>query len=422
MKKIVFLMLILVSFLSFSNTADLVQTNLNWTWTLIGGILVFFMQAGFAMVETGFTRAKNSGNIIMKNTMDFCIGILTYWAIGFAFMFGTGGGFLGWGNFFGGGLDGWNWTFFIFQGMFSATAATIVSGAIAERAKFTTYLIITFFISAFIYPVYGHWAWAGLYGQSTGWLENLGFIDFAGSAVVHSIGGWVSLAGAMILGPRIGRYTNKTVNAIPGHSLTLGALGVFILWFAWYGFNCGSTTTGTYEIGLIAVNTALAPAAAALSALAFSYKLYKTFDIGLVLNGILAGLVGVTAGCASIEPWAAVVIGLTSGIIVIASIRLLDRFEIDDPVGAISVHGVCGAWGTICAGIFYAECLFDPKIIGIQVLGAATAFLFAFLMGCFIFKVLKHTLGIRVSIQEEIRGLDLSEHEARSYPEFQERI
>ncbi len=422
MKKIVFLMLILVSFLSFSNTADLVQTNLNWTWTLIGGILVFFMQAGFAMVETGFTRAKNSGNIIMKNTMDFCIGILTYWAIGFAFMFGTGGGFIGWSNFFGEGLDGWNWTFFIFQGMFSATAATIVSGAIAERAKFSTYLIITFFISAFIYPVYGHWAWAGLYGQSKGWLENLGFIDFAGSAVVHSIGGWVSLAGAMILGPRIGRYTNKTVNAIPGHSLTLGALGVFILWFAWYGFNCGSTTTGTYEIGLIAVNTALAPAAAALSALVFSYKLYKTFDIGLVLNGILAGLVGVTAGCADIEPWAAVIIGLTSGIIVILSIRLLDRLEIDDPVGAVSVHGVCGAWGTICAGIFYAESLFDPKIIGIQILGAAAAFLFAFLMGCFIFTILKYTLGIRVSIQDEIKGLDLSEHEARSYPEFQERI
>ncbi len=422
MKKIVFLMLILVSFLSFSNTADLVQTNLNWTWTLIGGILVFFMQAGFAMVETGFTRAKNSGNIIMKNTMDFCIGILTYWAIGFAFMFGTGGGFIGWSNFFGEGLDGWNWTFFIFQGMFSATAATIVSGAIAERAKFSTYLIITFFISAFIYPVYGHWAWAGLYGQSKGWLENLGFIDFAGSAVVHSIGGWVSLAEAMILGPRIGRYTNKTVNAIPGHSLTLGALGVFILWFAWYGFNCGSTTTGTYEIGLIAVNTALAPAAAALSALVFSYKLYKTFDIGLVLNGILAGLVGVTAGCADIEPWAAVIIGLTSGIIVILSIRLLDRLEIDDPVGAVSVHGVCGAWGTICAGIFYAESLFDPKIIGIQILGAAAAFLFAFLMGCFIFTILKYTLGIRVSIQDEIKGLDLSEHEARSYPEFQERI
>ena len=422
MKIIVFLMLILISFLSFSNTADLVQTNLDWTWTLIGGILVFFMQAGFAMVETGFTRAKNSGNIIMKNTMDFCIGILTYWAVGFAFMFGFGNGIIGRSNFFGNGLDGWNWTFFIFQGMFSATAATIVSGAIAERAKFTTYLVITFFISAFIYPVYGHWAWAGLFGQSKGWLENLGFIDFAGSAVVHSIGGWVALGGVLVLGPRIGKYTNKTANAIPGHSLTLGALGVFILWFVWYGFNCGSTTTGTSEIGLIAVNTALAPAAASLSALAFSYKLYKTFDIGLVLNGILAGLVGVTAGCADVEPWAAVVIGFTSGIIVIAAIRFFDRLEIDDPVGAISVHGVCGAWGTICAGIFYAENLFDPKIIGIQVLGAAAAFLFAFSAGYLIFTILKHTLGIRVSIQDEIRGLDLSEHEARSYPEFQERI
>jgi Amt family ammonium transporter len=422
MKKNIFLMLILVSSLTFSNTADLVQTNLNWTWTLIGGILVFFMQAGFAMVETGFTRAKNSGNIIMKNTMDFCIGILTFWAIGFAFMFGTGSSFIGGGNFFGGGLSEWNWTFFIFQGMFSATAATIVSGAIAERAKFSTYLIITFFISAFIYPVYGHWAWAGLFGQSRGWLENLGFIDFAGSAVVHSVGGWVALAGAMILGPRIGKYTDKTPNAIPGHSLTLGALGVFILWFAWYGFNCGSTTTGTYEIGLIAVNTALAPAAAALSALAVSYKLYKTFDIGLVLNGILAGLVGVTAGCASIKPWAAVIIGLTSGVIVIYSIRILDRLKIDDPVGAVSVHGVCGAWGTICAGIFFSESLFNIRIIGIQVLGAAAAFIFAFIMGSFIFTVLKHTLGIRVSILEEIKGLDLSEHEARSYPEFQERI
>ena len=390
-------------------------------WFMIGALLVFFMQCGFAMVETGFTRAKNAGNIIMKNLMDFCIGTVVFSLLGFGLMMSEDyvAGFIGvpnlnmftdWMNF--------DWNSFVFQLVFCATAATIVSGAMAERTKFSAYCVYSAIISLVVYPIEAGWVWNG-----QGWLAQLGCIDFAGSIVIHMVGGISALVGAIILGPRIGKYgKNGKVNAIPGHSITLGALGVFILWFAWYGFNCGSTTTGTYEIGLIAVNTALAPAAAALSALAFSYKLYKTFDIGLVLNGILGGLVGVTAGCAGIEPWSAVVIGLTSGIIVISSIRLFDRFEIDDPVGAISVHGVCGAWGTICAGIFYAENLFDPKIIGIQVLGAAAAFLFAFLMGCFIFTVLKHTLGIRVSIQEEIRGLDLSEHEARSYPEFQERI
>ncbi len=335
-------------------TADGVQANLNWTWTLIAAAMVFFMQAGFAMVETGFTRAKNAGNIIMKNVMDFSMGIIAFWAIGFAFMFGNGGGIIGTSNFFGMGLSDWNWTFFIFQGVFAATAATIVSGAMAERTKFGSYLIASFLVTAIIYPIFGHWAWAGLFGQSKGWLESFGFIDFAGSTVVHSIGGWIALAAAIVLGPRIGKFgKDGKPQAIPGHSIPLASLGVFILWFGWFGFNSGSTTTGTSAIGLIAVNTCLAAAAASISALLISQIIFKKADIGMSLNGVLAGLVGITAGCATVAPWAAVLIGLIAGVLVVYSVLLIDKLGIDDPVGAVSVHGVNGAWGTLAAGIFF---------------------------------------------------------------------
>ncbi len=420
MKKRLFMYLFTILSLGlFAEGTEEVQTNLNWTWTLIAAAMVFFMQAGFAMVETGFTRAKNAGNIMMKNAMDFSMGIIAFWAVGFAFMFGEGK-FIGTTNFFGQGLAGWDWTFFIFQGVFAATAATILSGALAERTKFGSYLVISFFVTAIIYPVLGHWAWASLYGKSTGWLENLGFIDFAGSTVVHSLGGWTALAGAIAVGPRIGKFdSNGKAKAIPGHSLTLAALGVFILWFGWFGFNSGSTTTGTSEIGLIAVNTCLAAAAGSISALVTSIFKFKTYDIGMTLNGALAGLVGITAGCANVAPWASVVIGIIAGILVVLAVVFFDNRKIDDPVGAVSVHGVCGAWGTLAAGIFNAEDLFNIKIIGVQALGALTCFLIAFIGGGILFKIIKATMGLRVSEEEELRGLDIGEHKADAYPDFQ---
>lgn len=412
-----FLMIGMYGFAEEVVTAEVVQTNLNWTWTLIAAAMVFFMQAGFAMVETGFTRAKNAGNIIMKNVMDFSMGILAFWAVGFAFMFGKGS-FMGSTNFFTVGLEGWDWTFFIFQGVFAATAATIVSGAMAERTKFGSYLIASFLLTAFIYPMFGHWAWAGLFGQETGWLEAKGFIDFAGSTVVHSVGGWAALAAAIVLGPRIGKFKNGKPQGIPGHSIPLAALGVFILWFGWFGFNSGSTTTGTVEIGLIATNTSLAAAAASISALIISMMIFKKADIGMTLNGALAGLVGITAGCANVQPWAAVVIGLIAGVLVVLSVMTIDRIGVDDPVGAVSVHGVNGAWGTLAAGIFNAEKMFDLSIIWVQIQGIVTAFLVAFIGGLVIFYTIKITVGIRVSEKEELEGLDMGEHGYSAYPEF----
>lgn len=411
-----FLMIGMYGFAEEVVTAEVVQTNLNWTWTLIAAAMVFFMQAGFAMVETGFTRAKNAGNIIMKNVMDFSMGILAFWAVGFAFMFGKGS-FMGSTNFFTVGLEGWDWTFFIFQGVFAATAATIVSGAMAERTKFGLYLIASFLLTAFIYPMFGHWAWAGLFGQETGWLEAKGFIDFAGSTVVNSVGGWAALAAAIVLGPRIGKFKNGKPQGIPGHSIPLAALGVFILWFGWFGFNSGSTTTGTVEIGLIATNTSLA-AAASISALIISMMIFKKADIGMTLNGALAGLVGITAGCANVQPWAAVVIGLIAGVLVVLSVMTIDRIGIDDPVGAVSVHGVNGAWGTLAAGIFNAEKMFDLSIIWVQIQGILTAFLVAFIGGLVMFYAIKVTVGLRVSEKEELEGLDMGEHGYSAYPEF----
>lgn len=417
-KTMFFGLMLMMSFSAFGETGvEEVQTNLNWTWTLIAASMVFFMQAGFAMVEAGFTRAKNAGNIIMKNVMDFSMGILAFWAVGFAFMFGEGG-LVGTTNFFLGGLADWDWTFFIFQGVFAATAATIVSGAMAERTKFGSYLVSSFLITAFVYPIFGHWAWGSLFGQSTGWLENLGFIDFAGSTVVHSVGGWAALAAAIVLGPRIGKFKDKEISAIPGHSIPLASLGVFILWFGWFGFNCGSTTTGTSEIGLIATNTSLAAAAASISALITSQIIFKKADIGMTLNGALAGLVGITAGCANVDPWASVIIGIVAGVLVVLSVIFIDKMHIDDPVGAVSVHGVNGAWGTLAAGIFNAEKLFDPKIIGVQAIGVAAAFVVAFFGGLIIFNVVKAVMGLRVSAQEEIEGLDIGEHGYSAYPEF----
>jgi Amt family ammonium transporter len=412
------------------------QDHGNVLWTLVAAILVFFMQAGFAMVEAGFTRAKNSVNILMKNLMDFSIGSLGFWAIGFALMFGTTAGhFIGTSGFFlsdaAPGKDGWEWAlvFFMFQTVFAATAATIVSGAMAERTKFTSYLVYSVFITAIIYPISGHWAWGSLF-NGEGWLENMGFIDFAGSTVVHSVGGWCALAGAIVLGPRLGKYgKDGRSKAIPGHNIPLAALGVFILWFGWFGFNPGSTTTADMSIGRIAVTTNLAAAAGAIAAMIAAWVIVGTPDASMALNGALAGLVSITAPCADVSPLSAVIIGLVGGVLVVVAVLFIDKtLKIDDPVGAVSVHGVCGAWGTLAAGLFAQEAYggnvglffgggFKPVMV--QLTGIVTVFAWAFLGALILFQIIKSTMGLRVSREEEIRGLDLGEHGMEAYSGFQ---
>lgn len=403
---------------------DVVQKNLNYVWTLVAAALVFFMQAGFALVESGFTRAKNAVNIMMKNLMDFAIGSLAFWAIGFGIMFGVNKtGWFGTSDFFLSGWtgpdgDAWVLAFWMFQVVFAGTSATIVSGSVAERTKFVAYLIYSVTICAFIYPVFGSWAWGGLLNGG-GWLEGLGFIDFAGSTVVHSVGGWCALAGAIVLGPRIGKYGPKgEVRAIPGHNIPIAAAGVFILWLGWFGFNPGSTTTGDGSIAMIFVTTNLAAAAAAVSAMFTSWVMFKKPDIGMSLNGALAGLVAITAGCANVSPTSSVIIGLIAGVLVVLSVLAIDRMHIDDPVGAISVHGVCGAWGTLAAGLFNMEGM-TAKIIGVQLTGIVAAFIWAFGVSYILFKVIDMVIGMRVSEEEEMIGLDISEHGAHAYNDFQ---
>lgn len=402
---------------------DLVQTHANYLWTLVAAALVFFMQAGFAMVEAGFTRAKNAINIMMKNLMDFSMGSLAYWAIGFGLMFGVSkSGWIGTSGFFLSDFtpdgDPWVLAFWMFQVVFAATAATIVSGAMAERTKFSGYLVYSIFVSALIYPIFGSWAWGSLFNGS-GWLENLGFIDFAGSTVVHSVGGWAALAGAIVLGPRLGKYTKEgKVKPILGHNLPLAALGVFILWLGWFGFNPGSTTTADKSIAMIFVNTNLAAAAGAVLAMFTSWIKFGKPDVGMSLNGALAGLVGITAGCANVSPTSAVFIGAIAGVIVVFSVVFFDKIKIDDPVGAISVHGVCGAWGTLGAGIFNSGGT-SLKIIGIQLLGIGACFIWTFFAALIMFKLIDKVMGLRVSPEEEANGLDIEEHGGNAYPDFE---
>lgn len=403
------------------------QLNLNIVWTCIAAFMVFFMQAGFAMVEAGFTRAKNAVNILMKNLMDFSVGTITFALVGFGLMFGKSNGWFGTTLF---GLSGmepgsdWNWTFLIFQTVFAATAATIVSGAMAERTKFVSYLVYSFFITLFIYPIFGSWAWGGLL-DGGGWLENMGFLDFAGSTVVHSVGGWLALAGAIMLGPRVGKYgPNGKPKAILGHNIPLAALGVFILWFGWFGFNAGSTTTGDGSVGYIAVTTNLAAAAGAILAMVTSWVVLKKPDVSMALNGALAGLVSITAPCDAVSPLAAVIIGGAGGILVVFAVLFIDRvLKVDDPVGAVSVHGVCGAWGTLSVGLFNLESgLFyggGLKQLGVQLLGVGSAFVWAFGLGLVLFGVIRATVGLRVTDEEELKGLDIGEHGMEAYAGFQ---
>jgi len=436
MKKLVLLLLIAVISIarawagdeaptleSNKNLIDLVQTHADYVWTLVAAALVFFMQAGFAMVETGFTRAKNAVNIMMKNLMDFSMGSLAFWAIGFGVMFGASStGWFGTSGFFLSdfevGGDPWVLAFWMFQVVFCATAATIVSGAMAERTKFSGYLIYSAGLSAIIYPVFGSWAWGSLF-NGQGWLEGLGFIDFAGSTVVHSVGGWAALAGAVVLGPRLGKYTKDgKIKPILGHNMPLAALGVFILWLGWFGFNPGSTTAANKDIAMIFVNTNLAAAAGSVLAMVTSWVKFGKPEIGMSLNGALAGLVAITAPCASVTPLSAVIIGAAAGIVVVLSVLFFDKIKVDDPVGAISVHGVCGAWGTLAAGIFNIGGT-SAKIIGVQLLGIGTCFLWVFPAAFFMFKLIDKTVGLRVSPEEEMEGLDLAEHGGNAYPDFE---
>ncbi len=434
MKKLAILTLLLIPSLAMAadeaptiaSNADaiaLVQDHANFLWTLIAAALVFFMQAGFAMVESGFTRAKSAVNIMMKNLMDFSMGSLFFWGIGFGVMFGTTTtGWFGTDGFFLSGWtpggDPWVLAFWMFQCVFAATAATIVSGAVAERTKFTGYLIYSAVLCAFIYPVFGSWAWGSLL-NGNGWLEGMGFIDFAGSTVVHSVGGWAALAGAMVLGPRLGKYGSKgEVRAIPGHNLPMATIGVFILWLGWFGFNPGSTTTADKSIAMIFVNTNLSAAAGAAAAMITSWVIFKKPDIGMSLNGALAGLVGITAGCANVTPTSSVIIGIVSGVLVVLSVMAIDRIHIDDPVGAVSVHGVCGAWGTLAAGLFNIDGM-TAKIITTQLVGIGAAFVWSFGCAFILFKIISLTIGLRVSEEEELLGVDITEHGANAYNDFQ---
>lgn len=413
-------------------TAASNATSIDMVWMLIAAFLVFFMQAGFAMVEIGFTRAKNAANILMKNLMDFSIGSIAYYIIGFGIMFGADKmGLFGSSGFFLSGLTAnnpegaWQLAFWMFQAVFAATAATIVSGAMAERTQFKSYLFYSVFLTAFIYPVVGHWIWGG------GWLSNIGMIDFAGSTVVHSVGGWAALIGAIILGPRIGKYTaDGKANAIPGHNLPLAALGVFILWFGWFGFNPGSTTAGTdASIAAIAVTTNLAAAAGAIFAMATVWILFGKPDLSMSLNGALAGLVAITAGCANVSPMSAIFIGAIAGIIVVFSVEFIDKIlKIDDPVGAVSVHGVCGAFGTIAVGLFAQESfggsngLFfggGSELLITQITGVVSVFFWTIITAGTVFIVAKKLIGLRVSKEEELRGLDIEEHGMEAYSGFQ---
>ena len=414
-------LLLLTPHLVFSQEAEATVSlelfTVNNTWMLVATFLVFIMHLGFACLECGLTQAKNTVNILFKNTGVVAIGLLTYALMGFNLMYpGEFGGFFGFAGF---GLDPGAegntiayadgaytyWTDFIFQAMFAATAATIVSGAVAERIKLNSFLIFTTIYVALIYPIAGSWKWGG------GWLDALGFYDFAGSTLVHSVGGWGALAGIIVLGPRLGKYANGQIKAIAGHSMPLATIGVFLLWLGWFGFNGGSVLSADPElVSLVFVTTCLASAAGIMGAMVVSWTVQHKPDLSMVLNGSLAGLVGITAGADVVSVMSAVLIGLIAGVIVVGSVILIDRAHIDDPVGAVSVHLVCGVWGTLAVGIFSAEHSFMTQVIGVLAYGA-----FSFLSALAIFGAIKAAMGLRVSKEEERMGLDVGEHGMEAY-------
>ncbi|MFC2163219.1 ammonium transporter [Candidatus Altiarchaeota archaeon] len=435
-------LVMLIALVSGQDGGATVESNaqaIDTVWTLMAAVLVFFMQPGFAMVEAGFTRAKNTCNILMKNIMDFAAGSIAYYIAGFGIMFGTGTMFFGTENFFMSGIGPesmWGsvptYAFWLFQVVFAATAATIVSGAMAERTKFVSYLAYSFILSLIIYPLVGHWIWGGGWlstGDLLAFLGDTPLIDFAGSTVVHSTGGWAALAGALILGPRLGKYVNGKVNPIPGHNIALAALGGFILWFGWFGFNAGSTVAGTdLSIATIAVTTNLSAAAGAITAMMAIWAMSGKPDVSMTINGFLAGLVGITAGCANVSPLSAIIIGGIAGVLVVMAVEFIDKvLRIDDPVGAISVHGVCGAYGTLAVGLFAEKAYggVDGLLFGggagqliAQATGVVSVFAFVFTAAFIMFKVIEAVIGLRVTEHEELIGLDIGEHGMTAYPDF----
>jgi Amt family ammonium transporter len=407
-------------------------------WVLITAALVFFMNLGFATVESGLCRSKNTVNILSKNVIVFCITSLAFWAAGFGFMFGEGNFFIGlkglfligsdnspaMGEAYKGIFSSLNWTGvplfakFFFQLVFAGTAATIVSGAVAERIKYFSFFAISFLMGALIYPIQGHWIWGG------GWLSQLGFKDFAGSTVVHSIGGWSALVGATLLGPRIGKYgPDGKVNPLPGHNLGLATIGMFVLWLGWFGFNGGSTMAADPQsISLIILNTNMAAAAGGLAATFVSYLAIGKPDLSMLINGILAGLVGITAGADGATVFGSIIIGLIAGILVVYSVLFFDRIKVDDPVGAISVHLMNGMWGTFAVGLFHREVgIFyggGPKQLFIQIVGILSVAAFSVVFNLILWKIIKICMGLRVSEEEEMGGLDIGEHGMEAYPDF----
>jgi Amt family ammonium transporter len=396
-------------------TVESLELSINLVWVMLGAILVFFMHAGFTLVETGFTRAKNSLNIIMKNFLTISIVSILFYLVGFGFMFGdSAGGFIGTNGFFLTGRE--DIDFFIFQAMFAATSITIISGAVAERIKILSFIMITVAMSIIVYPIIGHWVWSG-----DGWLAQLGFTDFAGSTVVHLTGGIAALTVVLFLGPRIGKYTGKKVNVIPGHNIPLGALGVFVLWLGWFGFNGASTLAAdTSLVPNVIATTLLSTAAAFVSSALYTKMRFGKIDPSISLNGVLGGLVGITAGAAEISIPGSIIVGFVSGILLVEGIRFLDtKVRVDDPVGAIAVHGICGIWGTIALGLFStSKGLFygaGAAQLGIQAIGVLSVLAYTFILVSVITIAINFFSPIRVSDEEEIAGLDYSEHGSYAY-------
>ncbi|MER3376262.1 MAG: ammonium transporter [Allomuricauda sp.] len=413
---------------AIDKAVEAITGDMGALWITLAAILVFFMQAGFTLLEIGFTRSKNTGNIIMKNVMDLAVGSVMFWAFGYAIMYGSdliGGGFFRsspseQGYLF---FSADDWYNLFFQTVFCATAATIVSGAIAGRTKFSTYLIFSAVLTTLIYPISGSWYWPF---DDDAWLNVAGFVDFAGSSVVHAVGGAAALVAAILVGPRIGKYVDGEAKAIPGHNMAFGALGVFILWLGWFGFNGGSQLawggSDTVSATSVIINTNLAAAIGAIAALFFTWARYGKADISMTLNGALAGLVGITAGCGAVNAWGALAIGLVCGIVVVCSIEFIDKkLKIDDPVGAISVHGVCGFLGTVLIGLFALDGgMFyggGAKLLWVQTYGSLSYILWAAAASFVVLFILKKTIGLRVSEKEEVEGLDLHEHGVEAYPE-----
>ncbi len=395
---------------------EMLQNNMNVLWVAVCAALVFFMQAGFAMLESGMVRSKNAINVIMKNYTDMCFGALIFWGVGYGLMFGTNtNGYWGTDTFCLSDGTPWDYSVLVFQMMFAATAATIVSGALAERIRFSAYVVAALVITGFIYPVFGSWCW-----NEGGWLYEKNFIDFAGSSVVHSVGGWCALAGLLVLGPRLGRYgENGEVREIGGHNLPLVAFGGLILWFGWFGFNAGSTLAVDERIGQIMLNTHLSGAAGVVGFVLIKLILGGKILMTDTVNGGLAGLVGITAGCASMSPVCAIATGLIAGCVCVFASNFCTSMKWDDAVGAVAVHGMCGAWGTLAAGIFFMDDIGNWDRIQTQLIGISACFLWTFPAAWVTFKTVSMVTNLRCSTTDEQRGLDYSEHHEVGYPEFQ---